>query len=95
MKDPTRTDFLLWLILSGGLAGAIVAAMLVGSIASGGLELRDIPRALPGLLVLIAPCAVVGWFAQLIVTSFGLRLSGRPRPDQAADYDDGPTDRRA
>jgi len=90
VKDPTETDFRLWLIFSGGLAGSLAAVALIASVSSGGLELRDIPRVLPGLLVLVIPCAVVGWFAQLIVTSFGFRLSGRPRPDQAADYDDKP-----
>jgi hypothetical protein len=90
MKDPTETDFRLWLIFSGGLAGTLVAVALIASVSGGGLTLRDIPSVLPDFLILIVPCAVVGWFAQLIVTSCGFRLSPRPRPDQAADYDDQP-----
>lgn len=90
MKDPTQTDFRLWLILSGGLVGATVAVVLIVSVSGGGLKTRDIPGVLPDFLILIVPCAVVGWFAQLIATSCGLRLSSRPRPDQAVDYDDKP-----
>jgi hypothetical protein len=90
MKDPTQTDFRLWAIFSGGLAGALVAVALIVSVSGGGLKVRDIPGVLPGFLVLIVPCAVVGWFAQLIASSCGLRLPRRPRPDQAADYDDQP-----
>jgi hypothetical protein len=91
MKDPTQTDFRLWLIFSGGLAGALVAVAIIASVSGGGLELRDIPGVLPGFLMLIVPCAVVGWFAQLIATSCGLRRPRRRPPDQAADYDDRPT----
>lgn len=90
MKDPTQTDLRLWLIFSGGLAGAIVGSVLVVSMSAGGLRLQDVPRAVPGLLLLILPCIVMGWFAQLIVISCGLRLSRRSRPDQAVDYDDQP-----
>jgi hypothetical protein len=90
MKDPTQTDFRLWLISSGGLAGAIIAAALIVSVSAGGLQLRDVPGVLPGFLILIVPCAVVGWFAQLIATSCGLHLPRRSRSDEAADYDDAP-----
>ena len=89
MKDPTQTDFRLWLIFSGG-PFVVVLAVLFIPIFGSGLELGYLPAVLPWLLVFVPAVAVVGWFAQLIVTSFGFRLSGRPRPDQAADYDDRP-----
>jgi hypothetical protein len=36
MKDPTQTDFRLWAIFSGGLAGALVAIALIVSVSGGG-----------------------------------------------------------
>ena len=90
MKDPTQTDVRLWLLFSGGLAGGLVAVTLIASVAGGGLKLRDIPGVLPGFLILMVPCAVVGWFAQLIAASCGLRFPRHAPPDQAADYDDKP-----
>jgi hypothetical protein len=90
MKDPTQTDLRLWLICSGCLSGGLVAIVLIVSVSSGGLVLHDVPRVLPELLLVVLTCIVVGWFAQLIMTSCGLRLSRRTRADLAADYDDRP-----
>jgi hypothetical protein len=90
MRDPTQTDFRLWLIFSGSLAATIVAAFLFVPMSAGGLRLQDVPRIVPGLFLIILPCIVMGWFAQLMVSSCGLRLFRRSRPDQSDDYDDQP-----
>ena len=88
MRQPApRTDYWLWLALSGGLFLALVAAVVS---ASGLAMFRRLGEAAPILAGLALACAVGGWFGQEIARSCGLRLSGRPKPDEAADYDDNP-----
>lgn len=41
-------------------------------------------------LLFIAPAAVVGWFGQRLLVRCGLRLTGKPKEPEAADYDDKP-----
>jgi hypothetical protein len=84
---PPRTDYGLWLAFSGGLSLAVCAAVLaVSGTAVFGHFATEALSVLAGFLV----AAVVGWFLQEIARACGLRLSGRSKPGEAADYDDEP-----
>jgi len=51
---------------------------------------------LPVLLILVAGASgLLAWYGHTWTRRWGLRLSGRPLPKEAADHDDGPPDRRA
>jgi hypothetical protein len=45
------------------------------------------------LAALAPPAILVGWLAQAAVLVCGVRLTGRPRSDQAGDFADPPVDR--
>jgi hypothetical protein len=81
-----RTDYLLWLAVSGTLFGAfVVIGMMTVDVAPHQLG----PYALD-LLALAVASAVMGWFVHALAVDCGIRLSRRPPAGHAADYDDAP-----
>jgi hypothetical protein len=68
-------------------------AFLGGWIVSDGFTRDSLRRIGNDLLYLGIGCAIVGWVAQAVLVMFGVRLTGRPAPAEAADYDDAPPDR--
>jgi hypothetical protein len=72
---------------SGGLFLAIFAAFWMVSGPTMFAHLGDAAPLFGGIAV---ACAVVGWFSQEVGRACGLRLSGRFKPEGAADYDDHP-----
>jgi hypothetical protein len=81
-----RTDYLLWLAVTG------VLFAVFGAVGLPPLDLA--PRRLGWLAlnlgVLAVPAAIIGWFVHAIAVDCGFRLSRRPPADYTADYDDAP-----
>jgi len=94
-----RTDYRLWALLTVGVWGGLLAVdyWATGHV-FGGQLVQLIPNRPGGILVIdvcnvlcmVVPAAGVGWLAQALAVVCGVRLSDRPAPAQAADYDDAP-----
>ena len=101
---PYRTDYWLWGVLTVAvLAGLVLVehdggpGFLVGTwqwAASGFKEFgRVAPRLAPVLLAEFLVAAAAAWSAHALLVLCGVRLSGQPPSEQAADYDDAPPGR--
>jgi len=67
----------------------------VRDIFSGSPQWRGaVGRALVSLPCIAIAAAGLAWTAQVVAVWCGLRLTGRPKTPQAADYDDARTERR-
>jgi hypothetical protein len=81
---PDPTDYKLWGLIFGGLFSPVTAV----SIFTEGVGRLD--RFVEDRWVLATVFVVVAWILHADAVVCGVRLSGNPAPEQAADYDDAP-----
>ena len=99
--DPTRRPWMKW--VASGLVFLALAVLGLPWSQDGGVFFRMTDPFLPGhpplswarigglaleAVALALVAAMIGWAAQTVVISWGIRPWGRPTVDQAADYDD-------
>ena len=98
------TDYRLWALTTGAVLAAIVTAaqydgphrrvwgQVFGSGPSPPFRVlwRAIEDAMLHAVCLLIPAAAVGWAMQAVAVLWGVRLSAKPNPEQAPDYDDQP-----
>jgi hypothetical protein len=78
------TDYWLWGLVSGGMFALILGVWIFAE-----NLLRDrLDRIMSETLILAGACAIIGWIVHALAVICGVRLSGRPDPEQASDYRD-------
>lgn len=100
MRESQPPDYLLFAVIS--VAALIPLSFVDLSGGSGEFSLAGDVRAILGghiprigsalvtLAMIALPAAGLGWWLQGVAARRGLRLTRRPRTEQAADYDDAP-----
>jgi hypothetical protein len=84
LTRPHKPDPLLWFVVSGCMFLTVAGVWVVTEGVRGALQ-----RVEHAGLPLAVGCAMAGWLVHAVLVMAGVRLSGRPAPAEAVDYDDG------